>query len=168
MYRKLNTQESEMVSYKKELTEKPQLLVLDWTNNYFEIWKEYAEKYSSDPVFKLASIIVKDDIIIWKWSNISTFHEKNWCNRKDKNWKSMYKSWEWYEKCSWCNPKTSHSEPNSIKRCIKEWNEKKLKGSILFLYWHFWPCPSCWEYCKKYWIKNIIVQKSAFDLHRWR
>jgi len=29
MYRKLNTQESEMVSYKKELTEKPQLLVLD-------------------------------------------------------------------------------------------------------------------------------------------
>jgi len=99
MYRKLNVRETIMVSYKKELTEKPQLLVLDWTNIYFDIWKKYAEKYSSDPVFKLASVIVKDDKVIWMWSNISTFHEENWCNRKDLYWKSLYKSWEWYEVC---------------------------------------------------------------------
>lgn len=168
MYRRLNAQESDMISYKRELTEKPQLLVLDWTNKYFEIGKQYCEEKSSDPVFKLASIIVKDNEVIWKWSNISKFHEEHWCNRKDVHWNSLYKSGEWYEKCPWCNPKTSHSEPDAINDCMKKGDWDKLKDSTLFLYWHFWPCPSCWDFCKKHWIKNIIVQSSAFQLHNGR
>jgi hypothetical protein len=39
----------------------------------------------------------------------------------------------------------------------------KINGSILFLYWHFWACPDCWNYVKNFWIKNIIVQKEAFN-----
>lgn len=154
MYRKLNVQESSMVSYKKELTEKPQLLVLDWSNEYFDIWKDYAEKHYNE--------------IIWMGSNVSKFHEENWCNRKDVNWKSLYKSWEWYDICPWCNPKTSHSEPDSIDDCIKKGNLDKLKDSTLFLYGHFWPCPNCWETCREYWIKNIIVQEKSFHLHKNR
>ena len=167
-YRKLNKQESSMISYKKELTEEPYLLVLDWTNKYFKIGEEYAEKYSSDEFFKLASIIVKNWEIIWKWSNISTFHKEFWCKRKDKNWNSLFKSWEWYDICPWCNPKTSHSEPDAINNAIKNWNIDKIKWATLFLYWHFWACPSCWNTCKKYWIKEIIVQKRAFDKNKKR
>ncbi len=114
-YRKTNSKEAEMVACKRELTEKPQLLVLDWTNKFFEIWEKYALKFSSDKHFMLASVIVKDDKIIWIWTNSSDYHEKYWCRRKDEKWKSLYKSGEKYELCPWCNPKTAHSEPLAIK-----------------------------------------------------
>ncbi len=229
LVRELNEQEAEMVSNKKELTEKPQLLVLDWTNKFFEIWKKYAQKFSSDKYFMLASVIVKntekwfdEKNIIWIWTNSSDFHEKFLCKRKDKNWKSLYKSGEKYEFCPWCNPKTTHSESLAIRNTFvqiflekfqnnkkvfkkyskqikklknwiflnnfiaeinfeefvedfkkKLWKEiydreyskikEKIKNSTIFLYWHFWACPTCWNYCKDYDIKNIIVQKNAFE-----
>ncbi|MEA3387622.1 MAG: hypothetical protein U9Q66_04560 [Patescibacteria group bacterium] len=63
-YRKLTQQEAKNVSFKKELTDNPQLLVLDGTNEYFNIAQKYADEFSSDPTHELASIIVKVDKII--------------------------------------------------------------------------------------------------------
>lgn len=226
-YRKLTQEEAKNVSFKNELTQKPQLLVLDWTNEYFDVAKKYADKFSSDPIHKLSSIIIKVDKIIWIWTNSSHYHEKQWCRRKDENNKPIYKSGEWYDKCPWCNPETSHSELLAIRNTflreildnLKEdkkvleiykelidetnkwiynsnivskvnyndfmptikniiWEEKfnvinqkieeKLKDSTLYLFWHYWACETCWNNCKNYWIRNIIVQKEAFYLHEWR
>lgn len=226
-YNILTKEEGEMIPFKNQIILKPQLLVLDWTNKYFDIAKKYANTFSSDTTHKLSSIIVKIDETIGIWTNSSDYHEKEWCRRKDENGKSLYKSGEWYDKCLWCNPETSHSELLAIRNTflheilnnLKEdknvlkiykdlveeskkwiynsnlvlkvdynefmstirsiiWEEKfniinkkieeELKGSTLYLFWHYWACETCWNNCKKYWIKNIIVQKSAFTLHKLR
>lgn len=225
-FRELTENEALKVPFKKELVEKPKLLVSDKLNTYFDVAKEYALKFSSDIHHIVASIIISNEWkILWMWTNSSFYHENNWCRRKDKEWKALYKSWEWYDVCPGCNPETSHSELLAIrntflfkileivknKKDIKEkyweiikdldnwisWNnlvskidykefmdfiknilweneflqiyseiEEKLNNSTLYMFWHYWACETCWNNCKKYWIKNIIVQKEAFNLHR--
>lgn len=118
VFRELKIDEKEMVPFKDELIEKPKLLVSDSSNEYFDIGVKYASKFSSDPSHKLASIIVKNGVIIGIGTNSSEYHEKYGCRRKDENGKSLYKSGEGYDVCPGCNPKTSHSELIAIRNSI--------------------------------------------------
>lgn len=138
--RNLTKEEMNMVPFKRELMEKPKLLVSNSTNKYFDIGIKYANKFSSDPTHKLASIIVKDDKIIGVGTNSSKYHEKYGCRRKDENGKSLYKSGDGYEVCPGCNPKTSHSELIAIRNSIifklfeeSIQNEKVVEKYISFI-----------------------------------
>ena len=63
--RDLTGAEAEMVSFKKELVERPVLKVVDNANSYFDIGLEYANRFSHDPIHKVCSVIVKNDEVIF-------------------------------------------------------------------------------------------------------
>lgn len=130
------------------------ILYVSEDNIYMQEAKKYAKENSLDKVMPNGTVIVKDEKIIGRGANGSTYHETNECERV----KQKIPTGEGYELCEGCHPK-NHGEPKAIKEAKDK--SEDINGADVYLWGHWWCCESCWKEMTKAGIKNVYLLKDS-------
>ncbi len=116
--------------------------------------REYARLNSLDDAVKTGSVLVKDDQIIGRGTNGSTYHTEHGCERAKRGIPTGHG----YELCEGCHPK-NHSEPRAIADALKHGHE--TIGTDLYLWGHWWFCEPCWNAIIEAGIKNVYLLEGS-------
>ncbi|HEV7702625.1 MAG TPA: deaminase [Candidatus Paceibacterota bacterium] len=133
------------------------ILYVPISNPYMAEAKEYARLNSLDKSMPNASIIVKDNKIIGRGTNGSTYHDTHICERVKKN----IPTGQGYELCEGCHPK-NHGEPKAVKNAKDLGND--TDGADLYMWGHWWCCESCWSAMISAGIKNYYLLENSENL----
>lgn len=126
---------------------------VDENNEYIQVAKEHAQKFSLDRTMPNASVIVEKGEVIGIGANGSSYHEIHGCERvrlgsgtgKD------------YEKCEGCHPK-NHSENKAITSAFSNSSKQgNLDEAELYLWGHWWCCEACWKTMLRNNIKTVYL-----------
>lgn len=109
-------------------------------NEYMQLAKEHAKRFSLDKVMPNTSVVVRDGEVIGIAANGSDYHETNGCERVRLNMPSG----QGYDLCEGCHPK-NHGEPKAVADAQERTGEERLDGAELYLWGHYWCCEPCWE-----------------------
>lgn len=126
-------------------------------NPFMQAAKREAQEHSLDKTVQTGSVVVKNDTIIGRGANGSTYHQTHECERVRRN----IPTGQGYELCEGCHPK-NHSEPRAIHDAQK--NEHETLGSDLYLWGHWWCCAPCWERMIEAGIENVYLMKDSEKL----
>lgn len=119
--------------------------------------KEYARKYSLDKTMPNASLVVKDDKVIGRGANGSTYHDKHGCERV----RLGIPTGQGYELCEGCSPK-NHGEPKAIADAKKHGHA--TRGADLYLWGHWWCCEPCWNAMQAAGIRTVYLLEDSEKL----
>jgi deoxycytidylate deaminase len=134
-----------------------EILYVSANNKFMIEAQRIAEQNSLDLKFKTGAIIVKNNKIIGRGVNGSTFHKKFGCVRKFFGVTTGKHYWI----CPGCSPK-NHAEQSAIKNALSR--RISLEGADLYLWGHWWCCQSCWRKMIEVKIKNVYLVENAKDL----
>ncbi|MCX6716706.1 MAG: deaminase [Candidatus Taylorbacteria bacterium] len=123
-------------------------------NEFINLAKEYARKYSLDKAMPIGSVLVNKGDIIGIGANGSDYHNNHICERV----RQKIPTGQGYELCEGCHPK-NHSEQKAIQDAIKKGN--KTEGTDLYLWGHWWCCRWCMNAIKKAGIKNVFLLEKS-------
>lgn len=107
-------------------------------NRFMHAAEECARMYSLDPAHSTGTVLVKNEIIVGRGANGSTYHEEHGCERKRQN----IPTGERYDLCEGCSPQ-NHSEQKAIADAKSRGVE--TRGADLYLWGHWWCCKPCWD-----------------------
>ena len=136
------------------LPEGKEILYVPADNQYMVMAKEYARLNSLDKSMPNASIIVKDNKVIGRGANGSTYHDTHVCERVKQN----IPTGQGYELCEGCHPK-NHGEPKAVKNAQDLCND--TNGADLYMCGHWWCCESCWNAMIAAGIKNYYLLENS-------
>ena len=135
------------------------ILFVGSENFYMRKAKNVADKMSLDFEHPTGAVIYNvgkgtaNGEIIGVGANGSKLHVKSGCERKRRG----SKSGEDYDLCEGCQPH-NHAEQKAIADAIKNGNQEKMVGATLFLWGHWWACPSCCEKMEAAGIVDVILE----------
>ena len=130
------------------------VLYVPVTNPYMAQAKEYARTHSLDKEMPNTSLIVKNNFIIGRGANGSTYHNTNGCERVRLN----IPTGTGYELCEGCHPK-NHGESKAIKNAKD--NGYDVSGGDLYMWGHWWCCRNCWEAMTQAGIKDVYLLEGS-------
>lgn len=100
--------------------------------------REYARLHSLDHAVPTGSIVVKDELILGRGANGSSYHAEHGCERVRRGVPTGHG----YELCEGCSP-VNHCEPRAIADAIARGGA--TVGADLYLWGHWWCCEPCWR-----------------------
>ncbi len=130
------------------------ILYMPMTNKYMIEAKEYAKENSLDKEMPNTSLIVKNEKVIGRGANGSTYHETHECERV----KQHIPTGEGYELCEGCHPR-NHGEARAIKDALDHGFD--IKEADLYLWGHWWCCKPCWNTMISAGIKNVYLLENS-------
>lgn len=123
-------------------------------NPFMQQAKTFARGHSLDKTMPNASLIVKNDKVIGRGANGSTYHDKYGCERV----RLGIPTGQGYELCEGCNPK-NHGEPKAIADAGK--NQQDTHGAELYLWGHWWCCEPCWNAMREAGIHKVYLLENS-------
>jgi deoxycytidylate deaminase len=123
-------------------------------NTFMQAARAVAAEQSLDKTMPTGSVIVRDNTILGKGANGSTYHETHGCERV----RLHIPTGQGYELCEGCSPK-NHSEPKAIADARK--NTKDLRGTVVYLWGHWWCCESCWNAMFEQGINTVYLLENS-------
>ncbi len=133
------------------LPEGREILYVEADNEFMIAAREAAETLSSDHEHPTGVVIVCDEEIIARGANVSDYHEKHGCRRKELN----IPTGEQYELCEGCDPR-NHAEQVAISQM-----QEPCKNADVYLWGHWWCCKSCWKKMIEAGIQNVYLVEGA-------
>jgi len=133
-----------------------EILYVKFENVFLQEAKRIAETKSSDHAHPTGAVLVNENEIIGRGANVSTYHEKQGCRRKELK----VPTGQGYELCEGCSPH-NHAEQTAIADAKKGTAQEKIAGSDLYLWGHWWCCQSCWDSMIEADIKNVFLVEDA-------
>jgi dCMP deaminase len=136
------------------LPEGREILYVEADNEFMMAAREVAETLSSDHKHPTGVVIVQNGNIVGSGANVSHYHEKHGCRRKELN----IPTGEGYELCEGCDPK-NHAEQVAISQM-----QGDCKNADIYLWGHWWCCESCWNRMIEAGIGNVYLLQGAREL----
>ena len=128
-----------------------EILYVEEGNRFMMAAKKAAEELSSDHAHPTGSVLVCGDEIVSRGANVSDYHEKHGCRRKELG----VPTGQQYEVCEGCNPR-NHAEQNALSEM-----QQYCKNTDLYLWGHWWCCESCWGKMIEAGIRNVYLVEGA-------
>lgn len=125
-------------------------------NEYMQLAREYAKRFSLDKVMPNTSVVVRDGEVIGIAANGSDYHETSGCERVRLNMPSG----QGYELCEGCHPK-NHGEPKAVADAQATTESERLDGAEIYLWGHYWCCEPCWESMISAGIKTVYLLEDS-------
>ena len=107
-------------------------------NPFMQAARTVALEKSLDKTMPNGSVIVRDNTVLGRGANGSTYHDLHGCERV----RLHIPTGQGYELCEGCSPK-NHSESKAITDALK--HTKDLHGAVVYLWGHWWCCEACWN-----------------------
>jgi len=130
------------------------ILYIPSSNLYMVEAKKYAQANSLDKEMPNTSLIVKNDVIIGRGANGSSYHQTHECERVKQN----IPTGEGYELCEGCHPK-NHGESRAIKNAKDAGHD--VRNADLYMWGHWWCCKPCWEAMISAGIRNVYLLEDS-------
>ncbi len=146
-------QESKKINY-PYLPEGRTIQYVPESNPFMIEAKEFARGHSLDKVMPTGSVLIKNNEVIGRAANGSSYHETHVCERV----KQGIPTGQRYDLCEGCHPK-NHSETGAIldaKNCGHD-----TDGTDLYLWGHWWCCALCWENIIKAGVWNVYLMETS-------
>jgi deoxycytidylate deaminase len=121
---------------------------------YMQEAKGYARLHSLDKAMPTGSVIVKENKILARGANGSSYHDTHVCERVRLN----IPTGQGYELCEGCHPK-NHSEARAV--IDAESRNVDIHGASLYLWGHWWLCRWCRDRIYKAGVVKIYMLEKA-------
>ena len=137
-------------------------------NIYMKEAMRLCKEESTDAQHSTGAVVVRDGVILGKGANQSAlkngkllaFHKEKFCVRRFLKIPSGQKYWL----CPGCASSAQHAESRAVKDAVSKHSRKKVSGSNLFLYGHWWCCRPCWDRMIDVGISRVFLVEGATEL----
>ncbi|MFA6340640.1 MAG: deaminase [Candidatus Paceibacterota bacterium] len=133
------------------------------TDKFMKLAREYAERYSTDRLQPVGSVIVKNGEVVGGGANkmpinnhrFQLMHARGFCIRRILH----IPSGKLYWLCPGCGQPRNHSERRAIRDAVKRGMD--IDGADLYLWGHFQVCETCRDAIMKARIKNVFLLENS-------